>query len=117
MKAIVVKASGEVIEKEFDNIGTYQFLSESVGGLIQCVSLTDKVDMWLNEEGKMINLPDNPIATVAWASVFGETDIIVGDVVFTGGVDSEGETIGLSETQFDKLLNVLNLAREEMFVY
>ncbi len=116
MKAIVVKSSGKVIEKEFDNLGTYQFLSESVGGLIQGVSLSDKVDMWLNEEGKIIDLPYNHIATVAWASVFGETDIIVGDVVFTGGVDEDGEIVGLSETMFDKLWYVCNLARDEVYV-
>lgn len=29
----------------------------------------------------------------------------------------QGEPVGLSETMFDRLLNTLNLAREEIFVY
>jgi hypothetical protein len=31
-----------------------------------------------------------------WEKSFGMTDVIMGDVVFTGGTDEEGETLPLS---------------------
>jgi hypothetical protein len=43
--------------------------------------------MWCNEEGKLTGLPVNPVATAMWTRYFGETDVIVGNVVFTGGAD------------------------------
>ena len=32
-----------------------------------------------------------------WEGVYGQTDVILGDVIFTGGTGSEGETLGLDE--------------------
>ena len=70
-------------------------LQGAVGGLIQAVDLTPELTMWCNDEGKMMGLPVNPVATALWTRYFGETDVIVGNVVFTGGSDEEGETTGL----------------------
>ena len=70
-------------------------LQEAVGGLIQAVDLRPTLTMWCNEEGKLTGLPINPVATAMWTRYFGETDVIVGDVVFTGGCDEEGETTAL----------------------
>jgi hypothetical protein len=55
--------------------------------------------MWCNEEGKIHSKPHNPFGQAFWEKSFGRTDYIVGDIVLTGGVDDEGETIGLTDEQ------------------
>jgi hypothetical protein len=62
-----------------------------VDGWVQCVDLTEDVSLWCNEEGKMVGLPVNPVGTSVWVHQYGETDIIVGNIVLTGGADEEGE--------------------------
>jgi hypothetical protein len=78
-------------------------LQDAVGGLIQAVDLTPSLTMWCNEEGKLIGLPVNPVATAMWTRYFGETDIIVGNVVFTGGCDEEGNTTSILQDDADKI--------------
>lgn len=73
-------------------------LQAAVGGNIQPVDLTPEVTMWCNEEGKLIDLPFNPYAQLYWNRFFGAgTDAIMGDVIFTGGVNGEGDTTSLGE--------------------
>lgn len=72
----------------------------AVGGLVQAVSLDADLTLWLNEEGKLKNLPHNPTGQHIWDKTFGQdTDYIVGDIVLTGGVDENGATLGLSDKQ------------------
>lgn len=100
-KALVVTVEGtaEVIEEI--SLATLQ---GKVGGWVQAVDLTSTMTLWANEEGKLVGLPVNGFATELWESRFGVgTDIIVGDVVITGGVDADGETLGLSDTQIEAL--------------
>ena len=78
-------------------------LQDAVGGLIQAVDLTPSLTMWCNEEGKLIGLPVNPVATAMWTRYFGETDVIVGNVVFTGGCDEDGNTTSLLQEDADKI--------------
>ena len=74
----------------------YEQLSGAVGGLIQAVDLKPDLTVWMNEEGKLMDLPVNIIGTHMWERGFGQTDILVGDIVFTGNTDDEGETTDLS---------------------
>jgi hypothetical protein len=74
----------------------YEQLSGAVGGLIQAVDLKPDLTVWMNEEGKLMDLPVNIIGTHMWERSFGQTDILVGDIVFTGNTDDEGETTDLS---------------------
>lgn len=99
--ALQVKTSGEVTELDLtsDSLTTLQ---TAVGGWVQAIDLASDLSMWCNEEGKLTGLPHNPYAQFMWDKVFGaHTDYIVGDVVLTGGTDSEGETIGLTQEQVD----------------
>lgn len=76
----------------------YQQLSGAVGGLIQAVDLKPDLSLWCNEEGKLVGLPVNLVCTHMWERAFGPgSDVIVGDCVFTGGTDEDGETIELSQ--------------------
>jgi len=112
--AIQVKTTGEVTELDLtaDSLSTLQ---TAVGGWVQAIDLSDTLSMWCNEEGKLISLPHNPYAQAMWDEVFGEqTDYLVGDVVFTGGTDDEGMTLGLDEVTAKKVLN--SIAKTSQFV-
>lgn len=69
-------------------------LQRYVGGYIEALRLLGGKIMWLNEDGKSLNLPRNTVATsLAHAfSGIAETDYIVGDVVIATLEESgEGE--------------------------
>ena len=101
----------EILDLEAES---YEQLSGAVGGLIQAVDLKEDLTLWCNEEGKLINgMEQNLIATHLWEKSFGRTDVIMGDVVFTGGADSEGDNVALSEawvTQLQEFANTLRNA-------
>jgi len=82
----------------------YDLLSSSVNGLVELVSIDRDVDMWLNEEGKLLNLPTNIIATILWNKVFNNPDIIKGDIIITGGADDMGNSVGLSDESLTSIL-------------
>ena len=109
MKALHIKTDGKVSILEFEKETCYKTLSDGVGGLIECVALAKDVDMWVNEEGKNMGLDYNPHATRLFEHTYGITDRIAGDVVVTGGVDDDGETLGISDERIDEIVNYLVL--------
>ena len=105
-QAVIIKTDGTKDIVEFEVGKSYNLIKEAVGGYIQVVPF-DKanVDLWVNEDGKINNLPQNPIATSLWVDEYGYTDVIVGNVVITGGTDEMGDTLGLSMEQVAKFMN------------
>ena len=80
----------EVIDLEAEE---YEQLSKAVGGMIQPVDLKTDLSIVVNEEGKLKRMPVNIVGTHLWERSYGQTDVMVGNVVFTGGTDYEtGET-------------------------
>ncbi|MFZ5850544.1 MAG: DUF3846 domain-containing protein [Actinomycetota bacterium] len=79
-----------------DDESAYRALSAAVGGFIEIVRLSDRVDMVLNEVGKLQGLPVNRVATGLGQSYGGldPSDVVVGDVVLIGN-DGSPETVGL----------------------
>lgn len=117
-KAFVVQPDGTRYVQEFQD-SPLKILQEAVEGLIEPVDLMNTLTMWVNEEGKLIGKTPNPFATEAWFRQCGATDIVVGTVVFTGGTDAEGETLGLPEGILAMLQRVAdkffaNLTAEEI---
>jgi len=109
--ALVIPFAGEAEVVDLDAPeGSLKVLQNAVGGWVQAIDLNEKVTMWLNEEGKMIGLPLNAIATEMWTRVFGPTDIMVGNAVITGGVDEEGETLGLTDEQVQTFRAIVDFA-------
>jgi hypothetical protein len=96
MTVLALKITTDGNVAELDSI-SLAVLQESVGGWVQAIDLRDDVTMWCNEEGKMEGLAHNPVGQALWVQAYGATDYIVGDVVFTGGTDKDGETLPLSE--------------------
>ena len=80
-----IKADGNVVEVSQKNAGkcfTLEELKCFVGGWIECISISPKQVMVINEEGKLLNLPYNAVATEAFRMAFQPTDdFIVGDAL------------------------------------
>jgi hypothetical protein len=103
----------EILDLEADSL---EQLQDAVGGLVQAVDLYDNLTLWCNEEGKLINgMQPNVIGTHMWEKSFGATDVIMGDVVFTGGTDDEGDNLALPypwQLQLEELAEKLRTAYE-----
>ena len=114
IKAIKLSTTGVVTELDLTN-DALKPLQKAVGGYVEAIELADDMTIWCNDEGKLNGLPHNPYAQHFWDAAFGRhTDYIVGDIVLTGGVDDDGETIGLDDWQVELIGKVV--ARVDSYV-
>ena len=97
-KAVIISTDGHKSVVEFEFGKSYQILSDAVGGMIECVGLKD-ADLWCNENGIAEGLELNMIASAIYSDAFGAGNPILGNVIITGSVDAEGETLGLTDEQ------------------
>jgi len=97
-KAVIISTDGEKSVVEFEFGKSYELLSNAVGGMIECVSLKD-ADLWCNENGIAEGLELNMIASAIYSEAFNASNPILGNVIITGSVDEEGETLGLTDKQ------------------
>jgi hypothetical protein len=105
-KAVKIDILGTKEVVEFTTENSYETIKEAVDGWIERIWLDgQQITMWVNEEGKLNGLIQNPIATALWVDEYGYTDITVGNVIITGGADEEGNDIGLTDEQVEYLLN------------
>lgn len=97
-RGLVVRTDGSV---EYVNTQSYKDIQQIVGGLIEAISFGEnEYFCYANEEAKLLELPENVIATNFWYNsgqriLLG--DFIAGDVVFFGGIDPEGYDIDIPE--------------------
>ena len=101
-KAIIITTEGKKSVVTFTIGDSYKLLSDSVGGMIECVGLSENEDLWCNDNGISERLPLNMIASAIYSEAFGAGNPILGDVIITGGADDEGETLGLSDELIEK---------------
>ena len=99
----------EILDLETDIL---EKLQAAVGGLIQAVDLHDDLTLWCNEEGKLIGLTPNIIGTHLYEKNFAVTDVIMGDIVFTGGTDDEGDNLALPTAWLVQLQELAGKLRE-----
>ncbi len=97
-KAVIISTEGQKSVVEFEFRKSYQLLSDAVGGMIECVGLKD-ADLWCNENGIAEGLDLNMIASAIYSEAFNASNPILGNVIITGSVDAEGETLGLTDEQ------------------
>ena len=99
--AVVITALDDMFKVNMDDNAdgrdTLTQLQGLVGGLIEAIDLTDNITMWINEEGLFSNMTVNKTASDLYDKVLQlhlnynpSIGNIVGDVVFTGGIDEEG---------------------------
>ena len=113
-KAIYVSVEGEVEVREFTVGDSYGVLKSAVEGWIECVHLASMgIDMWVNEEGKIYNLPTNEFATILFFREFNVVDRICGNVIFTSS-NKHGETVGLTVKQIEQLTELLGYDAGEL---
>ena len=106
-KAITVSTRNEIDGFNLVRGKTLEQLQKVVGGLIQPIDITDSITMWVNEEGKFNGSKYNQIATQIWEGLYGKTDVIYGDVVFTGGSNKRGNLLGLSAKNADEVTRLI----------
>lgn len=103
---VVIKKVGRnpIVTIIEDDLKTAQRI---VGGRIEIVSVSKGIDMIVNEEGKMNGNKPNFYFTQN-----GYTDLIFGDVLFTGVNYEEGTQISLTDGQIQYVLDWINTCRK-----
>ena len=113
-KVLKIPARGEwafaEVETDKDGVLPVEALQDAVGGWFECWQLGEvgfpRLDMFLNEEGKLDGLSFNVVAT-RLSGIAMHGDCIVGDA-FVCGHDNEGRSVGLSDAQELALRRRLN---------
>lgn len=110
MKALVVKTDDTREVVEIIDGTLLHFAQGIVGGLVDVVNvrsdLLGDLTIWVNDEGLLLEMEQNRFASALTAE--GEyAQVIVGDVVVTGGVDEEGNTLPISDFAAEMLLRAL----------
>ena len=107
IKALMINSDGSnyVSSKQWD----LKEIQEVVGGFIEAVSFGDNPYFaYINEEGKLIDLEENKIATEIWYDsgqriILG--DYLAGNVIFFGLSDLEGDNTEVPESLINKVQN------------
>ena len=107
IRAIIIKANGEYEVSDIKK--GHRALKEIVEGEVEGLTFAGHTDfiMFLNETGKIMGLPVNPLATVFSLEFTEETDFINGNVVICG-LDEEGDSCDLSEEQITGFMKILD---------
>lgn len=94
--------------------GELKKLQTAVDGLIQPVDIGDTVTMWVNEEGLLRgDLRLNHLATMLMEEIGYKTPIM-GDVVFTGAPDEDGNTMEFPAQASYELIELIDSFRAVM---
>ena len=92
--------------KTWNDGESYEFLRNNVDGYIEHLNVPvldeRNIDIWLNEEGKLIGLEPTIVLTNDGRMV----DVVVGTVVFTR-YDDEGATLSLTDGDVDYIKKAL----------
>ena len=87
-----------------------RFMQQEVGGYIELVPHRDaSISCFVNEEGKLIGLPPNALATAFFGpgGLF-RGDYIAGPLLIMGGVDSYGNTLGMTQAKAREVRTTLS---------
>ncbi len=113
-KFLWISTDGKWAVADMTKETSYDLLKTGVGGYIEHVNIGVSIpgvralDMWVNEEGKLNGLKPNTLGTILYGCF--PLDAIVGDIVITGGVDGEGDTLGLTDKEVETLIGAFRLA-------
>ncbi len=64
---------------------------------VECIGLTEDLDLWVDEEGKLKSEWEVNLGATALLRRRGIPDLVAGNALLTGGADDEGNTLGISE--------------------
>lgn len=98
MKIITKKAGMPYKVEEREKL-ELEDMQELVGGLIEHIYIGEEgVDLWCNDEGKVLNMPPN-LLLVRDEEIL---DMVQGDIFFAAS-DVEGEITGLDDKMIDAI--------------
>lgn len=102
--ALVIHPDGEIIEVNLKPGASHlALMREHIGcSLVDCVALTSRLDMWIDDEG-LYTQPVNPLAT-ALAAHHGFTWRNYRGPVLLCSVDAEGDSVDMTIDQVRGLL-------------
>lgn len=103
IRVLIVEPGKEPYETRIENtLGTLQNIVE---GYIEMIEMEKGVDLIINEEGKLMNLPFNRYIT---------GDMLVGTIIVAG--TKNGETISLSPEMIEKYKKYFSLRNHQHLV-
>lgn len=98
VKGLLIPVEGDISVIEIPKENSLEALQKHVGGLIELLRLPHNTDCYINEEGKLIGLPPNPVALGVFNFLGGqlfEGDYISGPMVMIGH-DGNGNVADLA---------------------
>lgn len=101
IRAMIIKTDTDeaaILEKFPASLESMQAV---VGGYLDALRVSHSITIWLNEEGKINGLAPNFYLLDQEGKPY---DTVVGDVLITG-TDEEGETVGLTDEEFEEISN------------
>jgi len=113
IRVAIIKSEGSQLEVKLDFSHTLENMQEVVGGYIEAITIREdsigrRITVWINEEGKLINLPPN------FAIIDEESgrllDVVMGDVLITS-CDVEGEIVSLTDEELEFVRRSFNFTR------
>ena len=96
----------EIQETELDADGFIGLepLQEAVGGLIDCVRIARNIDLWCNDEGKLLELKPTILMTHGDKII----DVIAGECLICAH-DAEGNSIPLNDEEIKAIEQCLDV--------
>lgn len=115
-RAVTIDIDGDAKAVQWDptTSDTLRHLQQAVGGLVDAVTLHESVTMWVNDEGVLRGMPINLVASSLARDLGTTHQPYFGPIIFTGGCDDEGETLGLSEQHVEALMNLARIIQLEL---
>lgn len=108
MLFITVQPNGDVTEHEVEG-ETYPVLRDAVQGMIEPVRYADDLEHYHNEE--FLYAEGEVFQQINFVSALLGNFRVYGPVIFTGGIDDEGETRGLSPERAEQIRIVAEAVR------
>lgn len=97
IKAVVAEVGKEPEVREI--LDSLESMQSIVGGYIECIMMPGNIDIYINEEGTLMNLPFNRF--VAGSPLVGN--------IFAASHDKDGNCISLNQKQIDTLMKMFSL--------
>lgn len=95
LRYVVIEPEGQTVAKETTDDDTLSAFQEEVGGNIEYVHcMRDGIGFYVNEEGKILNLPYNHLASIMAAETISPGDFIAGKMIVVG-LDERGRDCSL----------------------
>lgn len=103
--AIYTDSSWKIIDQPKITLEDFQ---KVVGGFIEGISISKDITMYCNEEGKLLGLPVNNLATYFVKTLRTFNDFICGNVIFSK-INKEGEEISLSLDDVNNIIDYIEI--------